>query len=245
MGACCSKTTDNDSHFNVDNNAYTEVDKVNIKKEMHKLKDDLTSNQLNSSYYSDQETNNDLTFRRIEIEKNRKFCYDLVKEINIIRTKPQSYLKKIEYFEQFVKILSNDSLLFEYEGNVYGINNIDIFEEASNSLDPNVVYQPLKIKDELVINLPIDTGLIQKYDYMANQFVMKKIGLSNKYSHFSFHYDVTNRNAELSAFFQFIDDLYDNRLRRKNLLNPNYNSIGVSVGKITDQKYYCYIVLAG
>lgn len=245
MGGCCSKTTDQQSHMNLNDEDQYSQEKVNIKKEVMKLREEITSPTLNNSYYSDQENTSDLAFRRVEIEKNRKFCHELVKEFNLMRAKPQSYLKKVEYYEQFVKVLNNESVIFEYENKVYQLNSISVFDELVNFLDPSQELQPLIFKDELVINLPSDPGLIQSYDYMANQFVMKKLGLSNKFNHFTFHYDVNSRNPELSAFFQLLDDSNYNRQRRRNILNPVYDSIGVSIAKITDDKYYCYVVFGG
>lgn len=246
MGACCTKNTNQDSHLNLEaNNVDYEQEKIEVKKEMQRLREETTSPGLNSSYISDNESTSDLAFKKIEVERNRKFCHDLVKEINLMRTKPQNYLKKIEYYEQFIRILENNSVIFEYENKVYQMNGTESYEELSSFLDPSQQMSPLEFKDELVISLPTDPSLIQSYDYMANQFVMKKLGLSNKYTNFTFHYDINTRNSELSAFFQLLDDSNVNRQRRRNLLNPYYDSIGVSIGRISNDKYCCYVVLGG
>ncbi len=248
MGACCTKSTNQESHLSLEdkvNNIEYEQEKIQIKKDTVKANNEVTSPALSSQYLSDNESISDLALKRVEVEKNRKFCYDLVKELNIIRTKPQNYLKKIEYFEQFIRIQENNSVIFEYESKVYQISSTESFEELTNLIDSSTSLPPLEMRDELVIILPSDPSLIQSYDYMANQFVTKKLGLSNKYNFFTFHYDINTRNAELSAFFQLLDDSNINRQRRKNLLNQNYDSIGVSVSKIGSDKYCCYVVLGG
>lgn len=248
MGGCCAKSTNQESHLNLedkDNNIGYEQEKIHIKNDTIKSNNEISSPALGNTYFSDNESISDLALKRVEVEKNRKFCYDLIKEINIIRTKPQNYLKKIEYFEQFIRIQENNAVIFEFENKIYQISSTESFEELTNLIDSATSLSPLEMRDELIITLPSDPTLIQSYDYMANQFVTKKLGLSNKYNFFTFHYDINTRNAELSAFFQLLDDSNVNRQRRKNLLNPNYDSIGVSIAKIGIDKYCCYVVLGG
>lgn len=242
MGACCTKTTDEQSHFNLNDNSNEE--NIEIRKQLQLIKDEISNPTLNASYNSDAETTNDLPFHKKEVERNRKFCQDIVKEFNMMRTNPRAYLKKVEYYEQFVKY-TNSNMVFEFENKIYQLSNTHAFEELNDFLDPLSELPPLDMKDDLVITIPTDPAQIQSYDYMANQFVMKKIGLSNKYTHFTFHYDHNTRNAELSAFFQLLDDVNNNRQRRRNILNQFFTSVGVSIGKISEEKYLCYIVFAG
>lgn len=241
MGACCTKTADEQSHFNLNDESNDE--NIEIKKQLQQIKDEITNPTLNASYCSEAE-NNDLPFHKKEVERNRKFCQDILKEFNTMRTNPRAYLKKVEYYEQFVKY-SNSNVVFEFENKIYQLNNSLAFEELNTFLDPLSELPPLEMKDDLIITIPSDPTQIQSYDYMANQFVMKKIGLSNKYTHFTFHYDLNSKNAELSAFFQLLDDANNNRQRRRNILNQVFTSVGISIGKVNEEKHVCYIVFAG
>eukprot|EP00340_Litonotus_pictus_P004482 CAMPEP_0170521036 /NCGR_PEP_ID=MMETSP0209-20121228/6367_1 /TAXON_ID=665100 ORGANISM="Litonotus pictus, Strain P1" /NCGR_SAMPLE_ID=MMETSP0209 /ASSEMBLY_ACC=CAM_ASM_000301 /LENGTH=198 /DNA_ID=CAMNT_0010807679 /DNA_START=153 /DNA_END=746 /DNA_ORIENTATION=- len=190
------------------------------------------------------ETANELNSKKQEIEKSRAFCQELLKEFNFIRTKPKSYLKKIEYYEQFLKMTQEGALIMDIENKKIGINTYSSFEELTKLFDneTNLNLKPLEFQENLTVNLPNDPNVLQSFDYMANQFVMKKLGLSDQYFHFGFHSEFGCRNPELSAFMQILDDSNVNRPRRKNILNGKFSSVGISIGKISENHYACYVI---
>lgn len=244
MGNCCTKTLNEDSHMDLDKsnfNNYNEFNKDNI--EVQNSRKDIHNQALNNSFTSDNDHGiESISYKRLEQEKNRKFCQDLLNELNLIRNKPLQYIKKLEYFKEQVKEVDNNRYILEYEGIITPLSNKYIFDELINLIRSNESLQVLEMKDNLVITLPSDINLIQSYDYMANQFVMKKLGLSNIYKNLMFHYDVNNRNAELSTLFQLIDDSNVNKQRRRNILNRSYSCIGISIERISKENFCSYIV---
>lgn len=241
MGTCCSKTTEQESHLDLK----TSPDDMDVKKQLQKIKEEITNPALtNDSFSSEREINTKNKESREDNEKYEKFCKEIVKEFNLVRSDPKSYLKKIGYYEQFMKY-SDSSIVLEYENTSYTLSSSHAFEELNALLDSINDISPLELKQELHISIPDNPNMIKSYDYIANQFVMKKIVLSNKYTHFSFHLTKGSLNAELSTFLQLLDDSSINRQRRNNILNENYSSIGVSIARVEENSYLCYIVFAG
>lgn len=183
----------------------------------------------------------------IKVDKNRNFIQELLDEINFIRTKPKSYLEKIDHYEKFLKMTTEGSLIMDIENKNICINTYSSFEELNKLFDNDSILnlQPLVYDQSLTLNLPNDPNVLQSYDYMANQFVLKKLGLSDNYKNFGFHSEFGCRNSELSAFLQILDDRNVNRPRRKNILNSKFSSVGISIGRISDNHYACYVIFGG
>ena len=240
---CCS----NDPNNQLENNFTEDPDAIEIRKEIYKLKQELTtSRSLDTSFDSTTANqDNDLNIKKMEIERNRAFCSDLLKEINLIRTNPKSYLKKVEIFEQMLKMTQERQLYIEVDDKKIPINGYLCFEELTKALEGKEKLKPLEFKDSLTINLPSDPNVLQSFDYMANQFVMKKLGLSDQYTAFGFHSDFNFRSSELSCFLQMLDDNNINRPRRKNILNPKYTSVGISIGRIDEENFAIYCIFGG
>lgn len=239
MGTCCSKTTDRQSDLDLNSNP----EQVDVKKQLQKIKEEITNPILtNDSFSSDRAISR---FHESKLDEDyRKFCQDIVKEFNFVRADPKSFLKKIGHYEQFIKH-SDSYIMLEYENASYRLNSSHAFEELSIMLDSTTDLAPLELRQELQILIPDGPSMVKNYDYIANQFVMKKIVLANKYTHFSFHLSRGSLNAELSTFLQLLDDASINRQRRNNILNENFCSIGVSIARIEENSFLCYIVFAG
>lgn len=172
----------------------------------------------------------------------------LLKELNQIRSNTKSYLEKIEYYEKFLNQNSNDGLFLEIESNKILINTYSSFEELKELIKNETItdLKPLKFNQNLVIkNLPSDPIILQNFDYMSSQFVIKKLGLSDQFKYWAFHSILGSRNAELSAFLQLLDDNNTIRPKRKNILSSKFSNVGISIGKICDNHYVCYLIFAG
>ena len=229
--------TSNNNPRQLDLGDSCDEEQVQIRKEIHKLKNHLIStrnnnnqsslsnsstninnqfmtnhsnvktNYLNDSYdSSNQESimNNNLTtinninkakeeskFEKIFllnflVEQNQLFVQNLIEEINKIRSKPKSYSKEIEYYEKYLQMTSDDGLILNLESEEkILINSYESFEElrklypTENNVKSILKLSLLKLDENLIIrNLPSDPLILQNFDYMSSQFVIKKLGLS-------------------------------------------------------------------
>lgn len=138
-------------------------------------------------------------------------------------------------------------LIMDVDNKKVKINTYSSFEELTKLFDNEVDLglKPLQLNDSLAVNIPQDPTVLQSFDYMANQYVMRKLGFSDKYSFFGFHSEFGVRNAQLSAFFQILDDSNVNRPRRKNVLNSKFKDVGISIGKISENNYAVFLLFAG
>lgn len=139
------------------------------------------------------------------------------------------------------------NLIMDIENKKIDINTYSSFEELTKLFDneANLNLKPLSFNKSLCLNLPTDPYVLQSFDYMASQFVMKKLGLAEQFHFFGFHSEFGIRNAELSAFFQILDDTNVNRPRRNNILNSKFSDIGISIEKISENHYACYLLFSG
>lgn len=238
MGTCCSKSTDHHSHLDLCDTQ----EEVDIRRELQKIKEEVTNPALtDQSFSSDKEFKH---FANNDDNEIQMFCEEIIKEFNCARTNPKSYLKKLGYFEQFIKY-TNSSIALDYENHKYRLSSSNAFEELNALLDSITDHSQLELRQELQISIPEGLSMIKNYDYIANQFVMKKLMLANKYTYFSFHLSRGTLNAQLSSFLQLLDDSSRNRQRRNNILNENFSSIGVSVAQLKEDDFLCYFVFAG
>jgi len=77
-------------------------------------------------------------------------------------------------------------------------------------------------------------------EVISKLIIDKNKEIEGKYYDLSFHYDICNLNAELSALLQIVDDTESDYKRRNNLLSYNFGLIGVSVSRIGQKN--CYII---
>lgn len=175
-----------------------------------------------------------------------------MKEFNCARNSRKIYSTKKDYFEKKLKMTKEKSLFIDisdiYDGRTIPINNYNSFDELNKIFDEETSSSKipdLEIRENLVIPLPKDTSVLKNIDYMANQFVTKKIGLSGVYNYFGFHSEIGLRNAELSCFLQLLDDNNLNRSRRKNILNSKFKYVGISIGRLDDNEFAIYCLFAG
>lgn len=183
-----------------------------------------------------------VSFLFFKATKNREFITRMLEEINIIRANPQEYLTKIKYFEQHSFIKNKNISFKNWKQNV--VTSQSNLNELNKVLCSSEVLSSLVFNSDLCIHLPHDPRILQSYDFMANQFVMKKIGLAHKFQNLGFHSEFCSRDAQLAVFLQILDN-NNIKIKRKNLLNQNFSDIGISVSKISEDLYACYFLLAG
>ena len=80
-------------------------------------------------------------------------------------------------------------------------------------------------------------------NYLKNLILLKSSEIEHKYAILDFHYDLCVCDSEISTLLQVIDDTDDNYQRRKNIFNTNAHFIGISEGKLNDNKLSCYYLL--
>ncbi len=106
-----------------------------------------------------------------------------------------------------------------------------------NTLKP---IHPLNLSKEITISMndeeDKDRLLDKKYMNEA-LFNLKKMV---KVKYMSFHYDYGSSNPEISGVIQVVDDNNSNFFRRNNILNPNFNYVGISISQIRKRKFLVY-----
>lgn len=192
--------------------------------------------------------NDTLEKDKLEIES---FTNELLEEINFVRTNPQLYANKIEQFIDYIKPNAESktcSYLFSYEDypKINLIRGAVAFKEAITILKQTQPLPPLQLSSEIAIKVPDKIDLYNNKDIIIESIKNLKADMNklNKYRVISFHYDNGSINAEISTLLQIVDDNNANCQRRANILNPAFNYLGVSVGKIKSKRYFIYLTFA-
>lgn len=106
-----------------------------------------------------------------------------------------------------------------------------------NNLNP---MHPLILSKEITISFNEEEN---RENYLDKKFMNNAINnlkKSVKVKHLNFHYDYGSCNPEISCIIQLVDDNVSNFYRRNNILNPNYNYIGISIAQIKKKKFLVY-----
>ncbi len=180
--------------------------------------------------------------------EDEKSCFieNLVIEFNQARTNPKQYINKINEHLKFVKVKNNNSY---YDSNNYPKVLLKKGKEAFNdliySLEKMNRMNELIIKKDIAIKMPENSEDMNNKEKIYNLVVEKKKELNGIYKYFNFHYDHGDLNAEISAILQLVDDTNSNLKRRNNILNICNKYIGISVGKMVNNRYLVYLSFAG
>ena len=111
--------------------------------------------------------------------------------------------------------------------------------EILNKMKPLPKFEVIK---ELSIDVPIDPKDWSNKEIIANLVSKKKEELKEKYSGFSFHYDMGTSIPDVSAVLQLVDDNVGFAgLRRKNILSETQRYVGVGFAK--EKTKYCFYFL--
>ena len=169
----------------------------------------------------------------------------MLKEINLARTDPLSYAKKIENLkEKIVTVVNNIYLDVGISLKLFkGAERFDNCVNYLKALSKKRKLEPLRMNEQLKVPFPIQTPLlcIDK-DYIKNIILFKIEELKGKIRFIDFHYDICISNPELSTMMQIIDDTNSNFQRRNNIFNPRAKTVGITEG-IIRQNMSCYYLM--
>jgi len=111
--------------------------------------------------------------------------------------------------------------------------------EILSKMKPLPKFEVVK---ELSIDVPESSKEWGNKDNIAMLVNKKKEELKDKYSNFSFHYDMGTNIPEVSTVLQLVDDNVGFAgLRRKNILSENHKYVGVGYNK--EKTKYCFYFL--
>ena len=185
-------------------------------------------------------------FNRILANFNEEF----LNEINECRVNPSNYARKIEEYLQYVKPNpepkpgANFLFIFLNYPKISLSKGKEAFTECINELNKIKPMHPLKNVLMLNLTVPTTSDNWVKKQIVSNMILHKKDEVLNKYDILQFHYDIGGLNPVIMAMLQIIDDnITFNMTRRKNLLDDDFNSIGISNYNIG--KKVCVYLLFG
>lgn len=169
----------------------------------------------------------------------------MLKEINLARTDPLTYAKKIEKLKEKIVTVDNNTYL-DVGISLKLSKGAERFDNCINylkALSKQKKLDPLMMNEQLKVPFPIQTPLlcIDK-DYIKNIILFKIGELEGKVRFIDFHYDICLSNPELSAMMQIIDDTNSNFQRRNNIFNPKARTVGITEGLIR-QNMSCYYLM--
>ena len=170
----------------------------------------------------------------------------MVIEFNQVRNNPKNYINKINDYMQYIKVKNNN---FYFANNNYPkvvLNKgKDAFIDLINYLDKMNKMDELILRSDIALTMPENSEDMNNKEIIYNLIIEKKKQLNGKYKYFNFHYDQGDLNSEISAILQLVDDTNSNLKRRNNILNSNNKYVGISVGRMNNNRYLVYLSFAG
>ena len=176
-------------------------------------------------------------------------CMSMLKIINQARTNPLSLIDKIEHLKHNIyynKVHHSHYLQVEDQRILLhkGIESFDNCISYLKSLSTQPPVKPLVPKEELKMPFPSHcSSICIEANYLKNLILLKSSEIEPQYTILDFHYDICVCDSEISTLLQIVDDTDDNYQRRKNIFNINAHFIGISEGKLHDNKLSCYYLL--
>ena len=259
MGCKCTKEEEETGEYrpNIEENAL----KVKNNLSISNINENTTPNEV--TYQPEQTDKEDVPpmlnydisiLRKKKKKKIKESCnqYDdeIIKLLNLARTKPLNYCKNIDYCITLITTNFEGQLVLGREDtNKIGLKEgISKFNECKRYLIQTDSCKPLEIDDDLCIEIPDDTQLWLDHEYIRQQIVDKQNEILNEtkknYSLFGFHFDYGLTDPTLSSVLQIVDDNNCENRRRFNILNPEYKAIGVTYKQI-GKKFISYFFFAG
>ena len=168
-----------------------------------------------------------------------KFILSLVKEFNEVRRNPKEYSKKVAMHMRNIKIKENQSYYEEKFGIKLKLSHYEsTFLDCIEFLQQCDPIAPLTLNKQLSVEFPKDPEKLLDKASMLEKALQKKKEpqFSNKI--FGFHFDKGSVNPETSCVIQLVDDNCMAKFRRNNILNPNFEEVGISVQKVNFKKSY-------
>ena len=142
---------------------------------------------------------------------------------------------------EFIKTYDGKEIYDEANGaKIALIRGKDAFEDCISFLLNLEAIPPLCLSKEISIEIHED---IEREKLLEKKFMteaINKIKRTFKLKQLNFHYDYGSSNPEISSVIQLVDDNMSNLYRRNNILNPNFNYVGITLTQIRNKKFLVY-----
>lgn len=202
-------------------------------------KDKLSS--MNSDSKNKQTS---LTIKEESINDNSKdllpqdeFSRYIFKNINKIRTNPQSFIEIIENSKANIQIDKNNRLIYKSSVKVALDKGKEAFNEAVSVLSNTKPMNTLIYDPKMTVELPENEELLKDKNYLKTKVLIMN---DNGAEISSFWRDII-KEQETSFILMIVDDTGKKAgLKRKDILNPNFKYVGISsimIGK----SFACYL----
>lgn len=168
------------------------------------------------------------------------FPKDMLNEINLLRYNPMEYVEKIRSHMAFIKIENDKSIYNNGSAKISLPKGIDAFNECIEILLKTSPLGPLKLSEEIRIDVPDDTEIQTK---SFNQ-LQSKIKANHPEKKISCSLDVGTPNPETSLVLQLVDDNKTKGTRRNNLLDSSFTNLGVSIKKFKSKACTIYLTFS-
>ncbi len=106
------------------------------------------------------------------------------------------------------------------------------FIEKMKQMNP---LNALESKEELKVPIPEEPKTWTDKGSIGEAVSKKKADLKEKFSNFSFHFDVGSPSAEISFILQLVDDTPFKGSRQKNIINPDLKYVGINSFKVKNK----------
>ncbi len=186
-------------------------------------------------------------------KKDRKQNYidHFMKELNKCRLNPAAYADIVERHIQYIRpnedVNSKNAAFYVREGmpKISLTRGEVAFREFAEKLRTMSPVGKLELKSNLSIPIPEEPSQWTSKEYIAEAVnnLKNDIRGTTNYKNFNFHFDVGSPFSENSFVLQLVDDTPFKGSRSRNILNPNFNYIGVSSQKVKN-KHCGYFLFA-
>jgi uncharacterized protein YkwD len=176
-----------------------------------------------------------------------EFEQEVFEEVNNVRQNP---LKYVDYLQEYKKMLNGKILSRPNQPRFMTIEGSSAIDEAISDLQNMTALRPLTASKLLTtvannqLNDLKETPNLGHYGKDGSDFKnrLAKIGKKGKYASENINYK--DRIAKDVLLSLIIDDGIKSRPHRKNILNLEYNLLGVSCGIANDNQMICVMVFA-
>ena len=140
-------------------------------------------------------------------------------------------MQRVLELKKFVKFepAGQDQYLFDMQGvpSIKLLTGYEAFDEAARDLEAASPSSALVYNKVLNLEIP-DKPADWKNSNVIKEIIRIKNAELQESVNFSFQYDLTSTNPQISLLMMLIDDTKFKGQRRTNLLNGEFKSIGIS-----------------
>ena len=176
----------------------------------------------------------------LKIKPDSYFTQYMFEHINLIRTKPQSFIPTIRNGIENITYDKRGNLIYKGNLKVALYKGKKAFEEAIIDLNETQIMEPLIFKKELCVEI----SDVEK-EFKSGDYLRKKIGekIDDGIPIRAFWRDII-RDPRINFLLMIVDDNPIKRGdKRKDILDPNMKYIGISSGYLGNN-FVCYTVLS-